>query len=159
VQSPKPQSFRLNELFHRNGKQTISIQRLSWKNCFIYCSVPLTSLQFKTGEKLLLPTRVFFFSDRMDIFWLSVFVKLFKRKVKFRHNRLHAQPYNIYYYVRLHMCRAHTRVCGPYKIDFSFCIVYTNNAYNFIISIHSESSPRILLRVICTYVCYIGIWD
>jgi len=73
------------------------------------------------------------FSDRMDIFWLSVFVKLFKRKVKFRHNRLHAQPYIL---LRTSTCAAHT--CVDHKIDFSFSIV--NNAHGFIISIHSESS-------------------
>lgn len=73
------------------------------------------------------------FSDRMDIFWLSVFVKLFKRKVKFQHNPLHAQPYIL---LRTSTCAAHT--CVDHKIDFSFCIV--NNAHSFIISIHSESS-------------------
>lgn len=50
------------------------------------------------------------FSDQMDIFWLSVFVKLFKRKVKFRHNRLRAQPY-IILRTYVYMCRAY--VCGP----------------------------------------------
>lgn len=70
------------------------------------------------------------FSDRMDIFWLSVFVKVFKRKVKFRHNRLHAQPYIL---LRTSTCAAHT--CVDHKIDFSFSIV--NNEHSFIISIHS----------------------
>lgn len=112
--SPKPQSFRLNELCRRNQKQTISIRRLSWKNCFIYCSVPMKSLRFERGKSYYYQLE-YFFSDRIDIFWLSVFVKLFKRKVKFRHNRLHAHAYTyiilLYIlYIYMSTCAARIRV-------------------------------------------------
>lgn len=96
------------------------------------------------GKVTITNSRIFFFSDRMDIFWLSVFVKLFKRKVKFRHNRLNAQPYNIYYYVHVPSAYA----CVDHIKSTSVFVSYIQTTRTVLLFQSTRSLlPRILVSV------------